>query len=96
MASPPAPGPPPPGPAAEAPAGRGAAGTPGRPPAADGDGAGPRPGGPAGLLADLLICENTVVRLPFRYRVLWLALALGGVALLALLGWAGRAWGLTS
>ena len=32
---------------------------------------------PARVLGDLLVCENTIVRLPFRLRCVWLALALG-------------------
>jgi endonuclease YncB( thermonuclease family) len=37
---------------------------------------------PARVVGDLLVCENTIVRLPPRVRVLWLALALGTVAVL--------------
>lgn len=37
---------------------------------------------PARVLRDLLVCENTIVRLPPRLRCLWLALALGVVAAL--------------
>lgn len=47
----------------------------------------PRRRTPASVLGDLLVCENTVVRLPPRVRILWLALALGTVAVL---GWLPR------
>ncbi len=48
------------------------------------------PGSVAGELAALLVCENTVARLPPRLRRLWLTLALAVVLGLGALGYAAR------